>query len=772
MLNLEHLRAGSAVELPELSGYVSQGPTLFTVEGVFPGGMGVCVHLRHTASGAEFALKGVRPDLIDEQATTDRFVDELRVWLSASSCTLVAEALAVVRINEMPCVLATWMPNGDLAHAIPRLAKTGKIEALLRIARGLSWVKSNLGVIHRDLKPANVLLDASDLAYVADWGLARPIGRVLKRIGAEAAAETVDRPDRTQRGSFLGTVTYAAPEQIMGSETVDHRADIYALGCMMFEFETGAPPFLGQSVREVAVRHIRETPKKLGGWFSSTELGLEHVIARCLEKSPDARYQSYESLEADLLSVAHRHGVSLDRCNVGTRYKRSILGKGIEQQTAHIESAAVRGGGDLAVVEFDNVAPYIEEATNLLALRSFAEAEKLLRPHVIPEALARRSWGLQHDVAVNYGLCLVRLGRTLDADVLFGALAQAEPKPAEFYVNYSLALLGLGRWKEATDLCQSGLRAQPNDLDIQGNLTIALSNSGEHDQAFDSALKRLNLRRDVHALEEATAVLLRQAKAIRNANLPRAIEIAKTTGELIKEAISLNPNFYSVRLQEIALRRFAHDDEAVTSLVQVMLDADECPQAFQRLALADLVEHLSEGKAFESALALIQKSQLGDEPRFKETRLRTIARRKMIGMETRDGTRVVVPQVVEYFLQESSTSGFPDPVLAAELQDWLGQQDAAIKTLEAHLSTVPSNWDGTKLIAMIRLRQGQQKKAVELAQALVKIAPWRAESYDWLAYVAERGGRSELVEFAKTQGDRVFAEETRLYDNLRASLDR
>jgi serine/threonine protein kinase len=772
MLNIDYLRAGSSVELPELSGYVPHGRTAFTVEGVFHGGMGVCVHLRHTPSGAEYALKGVRPDYIDEQATIDRFLDELRVWLSASSCNLVAEALAVVRINEMPCALATWMPNGDLAHALPRLTKTDKMEALLRIVRGLSWVKSNLGVIHRDLKPSNVLLDAQDLAYVADWGLARPIGRVLKNIGAKAAADTFDRPDRTQAGSFLGTVTYAAPEQIMGSDMVDHRADIYALGCMMYEFETGAPPFLGQTVSEIAVRHLQEKPKKLGGWFSSTELGLEHVIARCLEKGPDARYPRYEALEADLLSVARRHVVRLDRCTFGTRYKRTILGKGIDQQTAHFDSAAAKGSGDYALVEFDDVAPFLEEANNLVALDRFAEAEKLLRPQVLPEMLDSRAWGPQHAVAVSYGLCLVKMGRALDADALFGALAHAEPKPAEFYVNYSLALLGLSKWKQATNVCRMGLRVYPSDLGIQGNLTIALSNSGEHEQAFESALRRLNLRRDVHALDEAASVLLRHARAIRNEDLPRAIDIAKTMGQLVKEGGRLNPRYYTMRLKEIYLRRFAYDGQAVTSLVQGMLDADDCAPALRRLALTELVEDLSEGKDFESALALIQKSQLADEPRLKEIMLRTIARRKMIGMETREGKRVVVPQVVDFFLHESSSGGYPDRVLAAELQDWLGRQDAAITTLEAHLSTSPSDWDGIKLMAMIHIRQGHSAKAVEFAQALVKQAPWRAESYDCLAYVADKTGRADLVEFAKTKGDHVFAEETRLYDDLRTFLDR
>lgn len=772
MLTIDDLRVGSSVELPELSGHVPIGPATFTVEGVFAGGMGVCVHIRHAGSGTEFALKGVRPDFIDEQATIDRFLDELRVWLSASSCNLIAEALAVIRINEMPCVLATWMSNGDLANALPRLTKTAKIEALLRIVRGLSWVKNNLGVIHRDLKPSNILLDSQGLAYIADWGLARPIGRVLREACAGAVTDMADRPDRTRKGSFLGTVTYAAPEQILGSETIDHRADIYALGCIMFELETGSPPFLGRTVNEIAIGHLREKPKKLGGWFSSTALGLEHVIARCLEKRPDTRYPNYEELEADVLNAARRHGVQLDRCTPGTRYKRTSLGKGIDQQAEHFEFAATKGSGDYALVDFRGVAPFLEEATNLVALDRFAEAETLLRPYFIPEMLRSRTWLSQHAVAVNYGLCLARLGRYQDAAEVFGALAQTDPKPAEFYINYSLALLDLCKWKRASDICRNGLREYPNDLDIQGNLTIALSNSGDFELAFDSALKRLNLRRDVHSLSEAASVLLRHAKAIRNADLPRAIEIAKSMGQLVKEGRSLNPRYYIMCLKEISLRRFAFDDQAVATLAQGMLDADDCSPAYRRLALTELIEHLSEGEAFESALTLIHKSQLTEDLRLKEIMLRTIARRKMIGKDGHDGKRIVVPQVVDFFLHKSSSGGYPDAVLAAAIEEWLGRQEEAASILEAHLSESPSDWEGIKLMAMIQLRQGQSEKAVDFAQALVEKAPWRAESYDCLAYVADKAGRGDLVQIAKAKGDHVFAEETRLYNDLRTSLGR
>ena len=295
MLNFEHMSIGCSLELPELATHISHESSTFVVKGIFAGGMGVFIHFLHPETRQEFALKGIRPDSVAEQSTIDRFLDELKVWIAASSCDLIAEALAVVRLNELPCVLATWMPNGDLAHSLPRLTKTQKIEALLRIVRGLSWVNSNLGVIHRDLKPSNILLDGHGLAYVADWGLARPIGDALQSVG-KTMINAVNRPDRTQQGSFLGTITYAAPEQIRGSAAIDHRADIYALGCMMFEFETGTPPFQGKTVFDIANQHMREKPKKLGGWFSSTDLGLERIIARCLEKDPKDRYQSTRNL--------------------------------------------------------------------------------------------------------------------------------------------------------------------------------------------------------------------------------------------------------------------------------------------------------------------------------------------------------------------------------------------------------------------------------------------------------------------------------------------
>lgn len=772
MLHPQYFREGSQVELPELSGYVAHGGPSFTVLGVFAGGMGLCVHLRHDATGSQYALKGVRPDHLEEKTSQDRFLDELQVWLSASMCSLVAEAIAVVRINEMPCVLATWMEKGDLAHALPNFTSRQKLETLIRMVRGLSWVRNNLGIIHRDLKPANVLLDLDNLAYVADWGLARPVGHAMASVRASLSGDMMDRPDRTQAGSFLGTVTYAAPEQILGAADIDHRADIYALGCMMFEFETGSPPFLGRSVAEIAGHHLQTPPPKLGGWFKRTELGLEKVIAKCLEKKPAARFSTYEELENVLVGIGTQHGIALDRCVATKRYERMPLGKEHSKQAVVLDRAPIKGKDGYALVEYDDVFPFLEEANNLIALKRYDEAELLLRPHFLPDFLGFDSdWLPDHSVALNYALCLTQIGKQDDAMAIWPHLDTIKNKPAEFYVNYSLALLYLENWRAAKDVCLRGLRHFPEDTDILGNRTIALLKSGDLDGAQESAIRRLNVRRDVHGIEEAAGILQRQAKAKREADLPDAIAAAKIAGDLVKEGLILNPRFYSLRLQEIQLRRFAYDEAKVIDLYQAMMDADDCPVSYRQLAFAEMAEKLAEGKLFNTALELLQRCGENLSERLLALKMRILARHFMIGKDNSNGQRIVIPEVRDYFLNETSDRSLRDPVLAAEISEWLGDPEKAVDVLEKHLSKCPADWEGIRVMALIRLRMGNLEGAMQYVQLLPTVAPWRAESFDWLSYVAERVNRPDIVQQAKLRGDEVFGEEGRMFEELRAYLD-
>jgi len=772
MLHPRYLREGSEVEILELSERVATGSAIFNVIGVHAGGMGICVHLCHAETGVHYALKGVRPDHIGDQASVDRFIDELQVWLSASMCSLVAEAIAVVRINESPCVLGAWLQKGDLAHALPNLSPRQKLETLVRMVRGLSWVRNNLGIIHRDLKPANVLLDQDNLAYVADWGLARPVGHAMATVRASINEQDVVRPDRTQAGSFIGTVTYAAPEQILGAADIDHRADIYALGCMMFEFETGVPPFTGRTAADIARQHLQTPPPKLGGWLKRTELGLEKVIAKCLEKKPAGRYSTYEELDSILVGLATQQGVTADRCAVRTRYERAPLGKGHLKQNLVLDRAHAKGKDGYAIVEFDDVALFLDEATNLMALARYAEAEKLLRPHFLPETLGNfDSWSFPHSIALNYAQCLFHTGRFEESHAILLRLDTREDKPAELYVNYSQVLLSMGKWKVAAEVCREGLRQFPNDPDILGNLTISLANCGDLDSAEETALRRLKLRRDVHSLEEAASVLQRQAKAKRDVDLPNAISKAKIAGDLVKEGLALNPRFYSLRIKAIQLRRFAHDEAKVLELGQAMIEEDECPISYRQLAFAEMVEKLAEGKSFKSALDLIHRSGSNLSERLLAVKMRTLARHSMIGKDNSNGQRVVIPEVCNYFLAENSEQTFHDPVLAAEILEWLNNSDKAVAVLEKHLSASPDDWEGIRAMALIRQRMGKSDRALQFAHMLRTTAPWRAESYDWLGYVAQKINRLDIAQQAKLQGDEVFSKEGALFEELRLRLD-
>lgn len=771
MLHPQYFREGSQIELPELSGYVPHDIPLFDVLGVHAGGMGVCVHLRQCETGSQYALKSVRPDKIGDRLAVDRFFDELQVWLSASMCGFVAEAIAVVRINESPCVLGAWMKKGDLAHGLPHLTSHQKFECLIRMVRGLSWVRDNLGIIHRDLKPANVLLDEDSLAYVADWGLARPIGQVMASVRTSLSEGVIERPDRTQPGSFMGTVTYAAPEQILGATDIDHRADIYALGCMMFEFETGSPPFTGRTISEIARQHIQTPPPKLGGRFKRTELGLENVIAKCLAKRATDRYSTYDELNAALVELARQHGVSLNRCTVTTRYERAQLGKGHLKQNLIIERAPVKGTHDIRVVEFRDVVPFLEEAINLMALERYEEAEGLLRPHILTEFLdTTDQWLLPHSLMLNYALCLLRLGRSEESIAILERLDSHKNKPAEFYVNYSLALLHVGSWQAAVKVCKRGLRRFPVDLDIQGNQTIALLNCDRLDDAQESAIKRLQLRRDVHSIEEAVGVLQRQAATKRDANLPKAVATAKLAADLVKEGLSLNPRHHVFQIQQVQIRRFAYDESKVLDLCQAMIDSDDCPVSYRQLAFAEMVATLAEGKSFNAALDLLRKvSSLSD--RLLAIKMRTLARHFMIGKDDANGQRIVIREVRDYFLPANSGESYPDPVMAAEILEWLGKPDTALSVLSRHLSVVPNDWAGVKAMALFHLRMGMPDDAMKYAQMLSVVAPWRAESYDWLSYVAQQLKRPDIAQQAKRRADEVFQQEDMLFEELRASLD-
>jgi Tol biopolymer transport system component/tRNA A-37 threonylcarbamoyl transferase component Bud32 len=181
-----------------------------------------------------------------------------------------------------------------------RLAREGRLpirdaaRVLRDLADALAYAHAR-GVVHRDIKPENVLLSGHH-ALVADFGVAR------------AVTSATEEATLTAAGVALGTPAYMAPEQVAADPGVDHRADIYALGALGYEILTGRPPFVGSTPREVLAAHIAAPPDHVTRHRDSVPPELARLVMRCLEKSPEDRWQTAEELLAQLEALAAPSG--------------------------------------------------------------------------------------------------------------------------------------------------------------------------------------------------------------------------------------------------------------------------------------------------------------------------------------------------------------------------------------------------------------------------------------------------------------------------------
>jgi tRNA A-37 threonylcarbamoyl transferase component Bud32 len=143
-------------------------------------------------------------------------------------------------------------------------------------------------VVHRDIKPANIMIEAGDRVKVTDFGIAK----------------VTDSADHlTQTGSLLGTPSYMSPEQARGSE-LDGRSDLFAVGCILYEMLTGKKAFRGDSITGLIFKIITEEPLPLRGEDPGIPEEMVRIIAKCLAKLPDQRYQRGNELAEDLLALS------------------------------------------------------------------------------------------------------------------------------------------------------------------------------------------------------------------------------------------------------------------------------------------------------------------------------------------------------------------------------------------------------------------------------------------------------------------------------------
>jgi streptogramin lyase/predicted Ser/Thr protein kinase len=252
------------------------------------GGMGVVYRARDRALERNVALKLIAPEFAGFTGFRGRFLEESRLAASLEHPNVVPIYAAGDQDGHL-YIAMRYIEGQDLKQVLrDGVLEPARAIAICRQVASALDAAHGQGLVHRDVKPSNILLDTSDRAYLADFG--------LSRLSSEPA--TVP-----EIAASLGTVDYVAPEQIRG-DAVDGRADVYSLGCVLYECLTGITPFSDRSDVALLYAHLEEEPP--------APHGLEQVIAKALAKDPGARYATSEEFveaAADALGVSRERRV-------------------------------------------------------------------------------------------------------------------------------------------------------------------------------------------------------------------------------------------------------------------------------------------------------------------------------------------------------------------------------------------------------------------------------------------------------------------------------
>jgi uncharacterized RDD family membrane protein YckC/tRNA A-37 threonylcarbamoyl transferase component Bud32 len=250
--------------------------------------MGAVYVARDRSLDRRVAVKVLPDELAHEPELQERFVREARAQARLNS----PQVVHIYYIGKTPAApngtsslyFAMELVDGGALEGV--LAQGERLDAerarrlMIQVARGLRDAQA-AGIIHRDIKPSNLLIDRNGDVKIADFGVAKPVGGTDVQI--------------TQDGAVVGSPLYMAPEQARG-EAVDHRADMYALGCTFYHLMAGKPPFEGQTPLAIVSKHLTLPPAPLAEAAPRMPPALAAIVDRLIRKDPERRYADYAAL--------------------------------------------------------------------------------------------------------------------------------------------------------------------------------------------------------------------------------------------------------------------------------------------------------------------------------------------------------------------------------------------------------------------------------------------------------------------------------------------
>lgn len=268
------------------------------------GGMGTVFKARHRRMKRIVALKVLAAKLSDNPLFVKRFQREVET-IAALGHPNIVMAYDADEAEAGHFLVMEFVSGSDLAACVEREGPfpLGRaVDCIIQAARGLAYAHAQ-DIVHRDVKPHNLLLDQSGVIKVTDLGLAR-----LNHDSDSAAA----RAELTMAGGVIGTVDYMPPEQALDSTRLDHRADIYSLGCTLHYLLTGRPPYRGSTIMEILLKHRDGEIPRLSTLRPEVPAQLDELFQRMVAKTPETRVQQMSEVVAELETIAASLAVDAD----------------------------------------------------------------------------------------------------------------------------------------------------------------------------------------------------------------------------------------------------------------------------------------------------------------------------------------------------------------------------------------------------------------------------------------------------------------------------
>lgn len=272
----------------------------YEVEAVIgSGGMSTVYRAKHKLMNKLVAIKLLDPRLVRQKTAVKRFQLEAQAASRLKHPNVIIVHDFGITPDDQPYMIMDYLTGRSLMDMLdekPQVQPARARKLFIQVASGLNHAHK-CGVVHRDVKPNNIIIDidhnGEEAVKIVDFGIAK------------VASDSANPQERlTRAGEFFGTTMYMSPEQCKGKD-VDHRSDIYSLGCVMFESLTGLPPFEGENDFDTIQMHISAIPPTFGERRPDLQIPpqFEGIVRKALEKDLDLRYQTMEELIADLESV-------------------------------------------------------------------------------------------------------------------------------------------------------------------------------------------------------------------------------------------------------------------------------------------------------------------------------------------------------------------------------------------------------------------------------------------------------------------------------------